>query len=53
MTSVPLVYINLATSIVFVAIVPFVAIAMSLVYFDLQARGEGTRNKGSNEQLAP
>ena len=36
--SMPLAYINLATSIVFVAIVPVVAIAMSLVYFDLQAR---------------
>jgi hypothetical protein len=36
--SMPLVYINLATSIVFVAVVPFVAIAMSLAYFDLQAR---------------
>lgn len=36
--SVPLIYINLATSVVFVAVVPFVAIAMSLAYFDLQAR---------------
>jgi len=36
--SMPLVYVNLCTSIVFVAVVPFVAIAMSLVYFDLQAR---------------
>ena len=36
--SMPLVYVNLFTSIVFVAVVPFVAIAMSLVYFDLQAR---------------
>jgi hypothetical protein len=38
MTSVPLVYINLATSLVFVAVVPFVAISMSLLYFDLQSR---------------
>ena len=53
MTSVPLVYINLATSIVFVAVVPFVAIAMSLVYFDLQARGQGARIQVSKEQLEP
>ena len=38
LNTMPLVYVNLATSIVFVAVAPFIAIAMSLVYFDLQAR---------------
>jgi hypothetical protein len=37
--SIPLADVNLITSVIHVALVPFVAVAYSLIYFDLQSRG--------------
>ena len=36
--SVPLLYVNILSSALYVALVPYIAIALSLVYFDLKAR---------------
>lgn len=37
-TSLPLFWVNLVTSVVYVALVPYVAICLAMVYFDLKAR---------------
>jgi len=36
--SVPLLYVNLIASAVYVALVPYVAICLAVVYFDLESR---------------
>jgi hypothetical protein len=40
LSSIALTYINVITSIFYVALIPFVGIALTLLYFDLQARNE-------------
>ncbi len=46
--SVPPAYFNLTASIVYALLVPYLAIALTLVYFDLQLRGDG---RGLQKQL--
>jgi hypothetical protein len=41
--SLPLIYVNLASALLYVALVPYVAIALALVYFDLSAREPAAR----------
>ena len=41
--SIPLVYLNLATSALYALLVPYVAIAVSLLYFDLQERATASK----------
>jgi hypothetical protein len=45
LSSIALTYINVLTSIFYVALIPFVAIAFTLLYFDLQVRNE-SRTEG-------
>jgi hypothetical protein len=39
-TSVPLLYVNVLSSAIYVALVPYIAIALTLIYFDLKSRTE-------------
>jgi hypothetical protein len=39
--SVPLTYVNIASALVYVCLVPYVAIALALTYFDLRSRHQG------------